>query len=147
MSNSGVYPIDPLTPVGQFRLASGDVISVPFDPVQAGLQDYRMWSDDEIEQFLVSGGDSTNRAIGYAWLQASGAAALESKTVKDYDLAVDLTKRAEDLRKTALFYFNLADQEDSIAGLDEAFEIVSTGTDRDYIDRIEGFPYWPGLRS
>lgn len=147
MSNSGVYPIDPLTPVGQFRLTSGDVISVPFDPVQSGLQNYRLWSDDEIESFLVSGGDSMNKAIGYAWLQSSALASQQSKTVKDYDLAVDLTKRATDLRKTAEFYFGLAAQEDSIAGLDDAFEIVDTGTDRDYVDRIEGFPYWPGLRS
>lgn len=83
MSNRGVYPVDPLTPVGQFRLASGDVISVPLTPPEVGFQDYRMWSDDEITVFLSQGGDSVNRSIGYAWLQASGAAALQSKSVKN----------------------------------------------------------------
>jgi len=145
--NKGVYPLDPLTLVGQFRLASGDVISVPFDPVQAGFQNYTYWSDDEIAQFIVLGGTSQNRAIGYAWLQASAGAALASKTVKDYDLQVDLTKRSEDLRKTAQFYFDLAEGEDVIAGLDDAFEIVNTGTDRELWTGVEGFPYWPGLRG
>lgn len=148
MANSGVYPLDPLTLVGQFRLGYGDVYSVPFDPVQPGLQDYTHFSDAEIAQFIVLGGDSTNRSIGYAYLQAAGAAAMESKSVKDYDLAVDLTKRAEDLRKIALTYFGLADAEDIITGLAEEFIVVDTGTDRDIDDyRVEGFPYWPGLAS
>lgn len=145
--NKGAYPLDPLTLVGQFRLASGDVISVPFDPDQPGFQNYRLWSDEEIAQFVVLGGTSSNRAVGYAWLQAAGAAALQSKSIKDYDLQVDLTKRAGDLRALALVYFGLADSEDAAAGLDEAFEIVDTGTDREYYYRVEGFPYWPGLAS
>lgn len=147
MSNIGVYPLDPDSLVGQFRLGFGDVNSVPLNPVVSGFQDYTNYSDDEILQFLIMGGDSTNRSIGYAYLQASGAAARRSKTVKDYDLAVDLTKRAEDLRKTAEWYFKLAVAEDFVDGAAEDFLIVDTGNDRDYYEQVEGFPFWPGLRS
>jgi len=147
MANSGVYPLDPDTLVGAWRLAYGDVTSVPFDPVVPGFQDYTDYSDDEIAQFIVMGGDSQNRAIGYAYLQQAGAASRQSKTIKDYDLAVDLSKRAEDLRKTAKWYFDLADIEDANSGLEDEFLIVDTGTSDGLYDRIEGFPYWPGLRS
>lgn len=105
--NPGIYPIDATTLVGQFRNGYGDTISVPYSPTQAGFQDYENYSDDEITQFLTLGGDSINRAIGYAYLQESGAAAREGKSVQDYDLKIDLTKRAADLMKLAQFYFNL----------------------------------------
>ncbi len=148
MPNPGVYPLDPTSNVGKFRLLYGDTVSVPLVPPVAGQQDYTTFSDAEIEQFLASGGDSINRSVGYAYLQAAGVAAFSSKSVKDYDLAVDLTKRAEDLRKMAQFYFDLAGEDDAMTGAAEAFLIVNTGTDRDYDDcRVEGFPYWPGLRG
>lgn len=147
MPNIGIYPFDPSSDVGKFRVLFGDTVSVPLDPVVPGYQDYTNYSDAEIETYLATGGDSINRAVGFAYLQAAGAAALESKSVKDYDLAVDLTKRAEDLRKMAQFYFDIADEEDATAGLLEEFIVVSTGTDRDYWCRVEAFPYWPGLRG
>lgn len=145
MANRGVYPLVPTTDVGKFRLSRGDVNSVPLDPVEPGFQDYALYSDDEITVFLEQGASSINRAIGYSYLQASGAASEQSKTVKDYDLAVDLTKRAEDLRKTAQMYFDLADEEDLINGIDDEFLITDTGTDKGLHQRIEAFPYWPGL--
>lgn len=144
MTNRGVYPLDPTTNVGKFRLGRGDVTSVPLSPVESGYQDYAKYSDDEITQYLEMGLDSVNRAIGYSYLQASGAASEQSKTVKDYDLAVDLTKRAEDLRKTAAYYFELADQQDALTGDSDAFVIVDTGDDSTLRTRIEAFPYWPG---
>lgn len=137
-SNSGVYPIDPTTPVGQFRLQYGDTTSVPFDPDTPGFQNYTDYSDAEIEQFLAAGSNSINRAIGYAYLQQAGAASRQSKSVKDYDLAVDLTKRAADLRVTAEMYFGLASQD----GLDEYFNIVTTGTDEWWHwEEANDFPY------
>lgn len=144
MVNKGIAPLDPATPVGQFRLAFGDAESTDLDPVEAGFGDYKFWSDVEIEGFLVQGRDSTNRAIGYAWLKLSGAAALESQSVKDYDLAVDLTKRAGELRATAQYYFGLANDDDVFDGVNDAFDLfdVSTGCGRCNDELAE----WPTCR-
>lgn len=125
--NPGVWPLDPTSPVGQFRIVYGDAESEPYSPVQAGFQNYSELSDAEIEGFLAQGGGSTNRGIGYLYLAMSGQAAKQGRSVKDYDLQVDLTKRAADLRAVAQMWFDMGDDEDLIAG-EDAFEIVNTGT-------------------
>lgn len=140
--NPGTYPLVSTTPVGAFRLMSGDTQSVPFDPPRTGLQNYTFLSDDEIEQFLAQGHAVNSRAIGYWYLSLAGAAAMQSKSVKDYDLQVDLTKRSEDLRRQAQFYFNLAEADDANAGFSEAFFIVPTGRNASYCyHRAEAAPH------
>lgn len=125
--NPGAFPLDPETPVGHFRLLFGDTDSVPYVPVEPGFQNYGELSDAEIESFLIQGGNSTNRAIGFYYLSLAGAAAKTSRSVKDYDLQIDTTKRAADLREVAKWWFDLADGDDAISA-EEAFEIVPTGT-------------------
>lgn len=98
--NKGEAPLNPATAVGQFRVLIGDVESVPLDPVQIGFGDYAMFSDDEIEVFLDRGG-SFEEAVYYGYNSLATSAALEAKTVKDMDLSVDLTKRANELRALA----------------------------------------------
>ena len=126
MSNPGVYPLDPATPVGQFRLLTGDTQSVPLDPPVSGQQDYEKFSDAEIEGYLAAGGDSIPRAIGFAYLYLASQAAMESKSIRDFDLQVDLTKRAADLRAIAQMWFDRGDDDD-LSSAEEAFEIVPTG--------------------
>jgi hypothetical protein len=140
MANVGVYPLDPDTLVGQFRLAYGDTESVPLDPVQPGYQDYTELSDAEIEMFLAQGSNSINRAIGFYYLRMSGEAAKRSKSAKDYDLSLDLTKRAADLRETALFYFGQADASD--AASEDAFIIVPTGRYQEPWPELSERPVW-----
>lgn len=125
--NPGVYPLVPSTPVGQWRLASGDTQSTPYNPVQAGFQDYTYASDAEILQFLALADDSVQGAIGYWYLQLSGAAAREARTVADYDLRISTEKRAADLRATAEFWLSQA----GIAGGGEAFEVAPVGERED----------------
>lgn len=132
----GVYPLDPDTPVGQFRLLSGDVTSVAYDPVEPGYQNYTNFSDDEITQYITQGADNISAAIGYSYLQAAGAAAIQSKSVSDYDLKVDLTKRSEDLRKIAEFWFNRAAVEGAVDGADEYFDIIEL--DPTWQETVEG---------
>ena len=74
----------------------------------------------------------------------SGAAAKKSKSVKDYDLQVDLTKRATDLAKSAQMWFDSADGSDA-ASLEEAFEIVPTGTGYGDIIPEATIPQWGRL--
>lgn len=125
--NPGVYPLEPETPVGQVRLVYGDTHSEPYDPVEPGYQNYDELSDAEIEAFLVAGGGSVNRAIGYYYFSLAGAAAKAAKQIRDYDLQVDTTKRSADLRALGQWWFDRADDDDLIAA-EEGFEIVPTGT-------------------
>lgn len=125
--NPGEYPVDLTSNVGKFRALTGDLNSTPYDPVEPGFQNFEKFSDAEIEAYLEQGGNSIPRAIGFAYLYLAGQAAMQSQSVKDYDLQIDDTKRAADLRAIAQFWFDQADGEEVIAG-EEAFEIVPTGT-------------------
>lgn len=125
--NPGEYPVDLTSDVGRFRALTGDLNSTPYSPVEPGFQNFEKFSDAEIEAYIAQGGDSINRAIGFAYLYLAGQAAMESQSVRDYDLQIDNTKRAADLRAIAQFWFDQADGEDVISG-EEAFEIVPTGT-------------------
>ena len=94
MANSGVYPLDPNTDVGRVRLLIGDTISVPFDPVVPGFQDYTLFSDDEITQFLTAGQDNIYRAAGWAYISLAGAAAQQAESIRDFDLQIDSRQKA-----------------------------------------------------
>jgi len=139
--NPGEFPLDPTSNVGKFRLVYGDTQSTPYDPVEPGFQNYTELSDAEIEAFLTTGGDSINRAIGYYYLSLAGQAALISKSVKDYDLTVDNTKRPAELRALAQWWFDQADNDDSISA-EEGFEIVPTGTSSDSFIPEGTIPIW-----
>lgn len=123
----GVWPLDPTTPVGKFRILYGDTESEPYTPVEPGFQNYEELSDVEITAFLAQGSDNPNRAIGFLYMAMAGRAAKESASIADYDLKVDTTKRATDLRAIAQWWFDQADNDDVIAG-EDAFVIVPTGT-------------------
>lgn len=125
--NPGAYPVDLASPVGQVRAMTGDLNSEPYDPVEPGFQNFLMFSDAEIEGYLTQGNGSVNRAVGFSYLYLSGQAAMESLSVADYDLKVDSTKRAADLRAIAQMWFDQGDSDDVIAA-EEGFVIVPTGT-------------------
>lgn len=125
--NPGVYPLDPTTDVGRFRLLLGDTNAVEFDPPREGVRNYPRLSDEEIEAYIEAGGGSLARGIGFYYMALSGEAAMESQTVKDYDLSVNLTARSGDLRNVALMWFERADSEGE-GEIEDAFEVVPTGT-------------------
>lgn len=125
--NPGEFPVDLASNVGRFRALIGDLNSTTYTPAEPGFQNFEKFSDAEIEAYLAQGGDSINRAIGYAYLYLAGQAAMQSASIKDYDLQIDETKRAADLRAIAQFWFDQADGEDD-ASAEEAFAIVPTGT-------------------
>lgn len=134
--NPGAHPLDPESEVGVFRLLFGDSNSTPYDPTEPGFQNYTFFSDAEIEGFLSLGGDGPgriSRAIGYAYLQLAGSAAMESTMVKDFDLTVDRTKRAADLRALAQFWFDRADDEDDHDGGGDIFDMFDLGGEQDVI--------------
>ena len=116
-----VIPPDPDTETGQFRFLIGDV---EYD-LETGT--YKRFSDGSIQSFLAQGDGNMNRAIGYAYLTLASQAAEQSKTVKDYDLQIDLTKRAGDLRNTAAMWFGMADADDERDGVGDIFDMGVVG--------------------
>lgn len=138
--NPGSVPVDLTSEVGRFRALVGDLDSEPYDPEETGFQNFLKYSDAEIEAYIAQGG-SVTRGIGYAYLYLAGQAAMQSASVKDYDIAIDETKRAADLRAIAQFWFDQADGDDVISA-EEGFEIVPTGTGRgDFIPEA-AIPVW-----
>lgn len=124
--NPGAVPVDLASDVGQFRAMVGDLAYELYSPDEPGFGNFAKFSDAEIEAYIAQGGGSIFRAIGFSYLYLAGQAALESASVKDYDLQVDSTKRAADLRAIAQMWFDKADGED-VSSAEEGFEIVPTG--------------------
>lgn len=124
--NRGIAPPDYSSEVGEVRAHIGDVNYEPFDPDEPGFGVYEMYSDDELEVFLERA-DSVEGAVASAYLQMAGAAAREAKMVKDYDLQVDLVKRADALRRMAELWISKSE-----AGYSDFFEAVDTVVDRVY---------------
>lgn len=139
--NKGVAPPDPETLVGQFRYAYGDTEFVELDPVELGYGNYEELSDTDIEVFLGQGRDNVNRGIGYLYLRLSSLAAKKSRSIKDHDLAVDLTKRAEDLRRSAEMYFEQADAEDAASGALDLFDSFRFGGEDLVVPEAAPTPY------
>lgn len=121
--NPGQFPVDPESDVGKFRALVGDLSSTPYDPVEPGFQDFEKFSDTEIEGYLAQGEGSIPRAIGYSYLYLAGQAALTATSVRDYDLQVDNTKRADGLIAIANMWFGKADEEGA-----DYFDIVPVGS-------------------
>lgn len=124
MSNSGVAPYDPSTPIGKVRVITGDV---EYGAIVGGVAEYEMFSDAEIEAFIVEAEDNILRAAGYGYLALAGRASLKAKTIKDYDLSVDLKAVAAELRKQADDLFKRADEKDKRDGVSDVFELAQTG--------------------
>lgn len=120
--NVGVAPFDATSEVGQFRVLVGDTVYVVTDP---GFGSYKLFGDDEIEVFLAQGG-SVFAAVSLAYFQMAGAAALEAKSVRDFDLQVDLTKRSAELRAMASEWKSRADGD--VAEFFELFPVVDQGS-------------------
>lgn len=106
--NKGVAPPDMESDLGKLRAILGDVEYVSLTPPEQGFGSYRLFGDAELESFLAVG-ESLEMAAYMAYMQLAASAALESKSVKDQDLQIDLTKRATDLRLIAQSWRDRAD--------------------------------------
>ena len=120
----GVYPLDPETPIGQMRLILGDTESTPYDPVEAGFQNYEVFSDDELQALLTMSDDSFPRGVGYAYLKLAGLAANEAVDWRSDDLAMTLSKRSSELRLIAQSWFDRADMQDASEDIFDVFDTL-----------------------
>ena len=120
--NPGVFPLDPDSPVGRFRILYSITAFDEYSPPVEGFVNYRELSDVQIEGYVAQGDGSITRAIGYYLLAQASHHASESKMVKDYDLQVDLRSIADDLRQAAEAWFERADIEEINSGFGDLFE-------------------------
>lgn len=120
--NQGQYPIDYSSDVGRFRVLAGDASG---SPIGDDLASFQYWSDAEIAVYLEDS-SSVYWAIAKAYLALASQAAIESKSVKDYDLQVNLTYRADDLREMARMWEQRAKGDDAEKGLSEVFTLIDT---------------------
>lgn len=127
--NEGIAPPDMETEIGQLRATIGDT---SYTEVSPGVGSYVMFGDDELEVFLSRGGTVLSGA-GFAYLALSAQAALASQSVADYDLRIDTTKRAGDLRAIAQSFFD----QDIASGSGEFFHIVPTGRRSEWAELAE----------
>ena len=131
MTNKGVAPIDPTTPVGQVRINLGDIASVPLDPAEEGYADYANYGDAELEAFLASAADSVPRATGMAYLQLAATYAVAGRSIKTDDLAINTTSRGSDLLAIAQSWLKEAVVQDTAAAASYT-DIVSPYASSDY---------------
>lgn len=105
---------------------SGDTGYTKFDPEVPGVGNFELWSDDEIDGFIAAAAGHVTRAIGYGYLALAARAAVEARSVADYDLKLDTTKTPDALRSTANYYFMQANEEDKRDGGGDIFEVFDT---------------------
>lgn len=134
---TGIAPPDLDSPVGEFRLLLGDT---SYEETNTpGIGKYEQVSDKGIQVYLTQGGQDPKRGLGFLMLSLSAEAAAKSKTVKDYDLMVDLTKRSSDYRRLSEHWFKLAAESGVIAGETDIFD--SFGIDNGPFPHPEASPH------
>lgn len=130
MSGIGQTPPDYSSPSGQFRLLAQDTTYSPLNPAQVGQGLYDLFSDAEVSGYLAMYEDySIYRAVGAAYQGLAGRAAVDAKMVKDYDLQVDLTKRAASLQAIADAMLERAEREDQLSGASSTFGLTEPACD------------------
>jgi hypothetical protein len=129
MSNIGNTPPDFNAPTGKFRLIAQDINYTELSPSVPGQGAYELFSDAEIAGYMSLYPDSLFRAVGTAYRSLAGRAALEAKIVKDFDLQVDLTKKAAALEAAADAFFERADADDLLSGAHSTFGITAPNND------------------
>lgn len=127
MANIGAYPLDPDSPVGIFRLLSGDSNGVPIEPTPPATEpteaQYAIWSDLEIEALISQAGGVIARAIAMGYTQLAAQSASVSSSIRTDDLSVTTTSRSGEFIKLAQFWSDMADKDEELASND-AFDIV-----------------------
>lgn len=130
MPGVGNTPPDYSAPIGQFRLLAQDTNFVDLIPASPGSGTFDLFGDDEISGYLAMyQGYSMYRAVGAAYTGLAARAAMSAKMVKDYDLQVDLTKRAASLQAIADAMLERAEREDQLSGASSTFGLTEPACD------------------
>lgn len=128
-----ITPPDYSTAVGQVRLLIPDVEQLE-DPRNAETAHAYLFSDPQIQAFLVLYGNNVKRAAAQAKLVLATSEALINKVIKTYDFTTDGAKLGAELRAQAKMLQDEANQDDLVDSFD-TFIIVSPTTkwDNDWL--------------
>lgn len=139
MSNDGLIPIDYTSNVGKLRALIGDVDYVPID---SDTGDFASFSDAQLQSFLTIGGSNLANGAGYAYLTLAGQFAAEAIKVTTDDESIDLSSRADQMRKLAAEWFTRGNASDAAGGVDY-FDITYPTFHDDYCN--PELAQWPNL--
>lgn len=110
MANIGIAPPDFTTPIGQLRSIIGDVVYIDLVPPVTGEGDYTNFSDEQLQSFLsMGGGSNLSYGAGYAYLTLAAQFAADAVKAVSDDLSIDLSSRADQMRKLATEWFTRGD--------------------------------------
>ncbi len=126
MANRGAVPLDPSTPVGRLRALLRDTEYTALSPAEPGFGDYEIFSDLDLEAYLIESSDHILRAASRATKSLALEYSAAGKSVKTDDLAIDLRSRGRDLLEVARSFMEDADAEEASEAAD-FFNIVPTG--------------------
>lgn len=138
VDNAGKFPVDYTTDVGLFRVRFGDTVPDTEPTVEEPCAGFVYWSDTEIEGFLAAGKTLT-RAIAISYDSLAVKLILNSEVIKDFDLTVDPTRSATQMRELAKEWNVRADAEEQ-GGLEDFMYVVPDWSERGW-HRPEGAPY------
>lgn len=133
-SNPGVAPPDVSTSVGKMRVALGDSAWVPLVPDVAGMGDYQIFSDAELEVFLELSGDNVPRAIAMAYRQIGASWASTGATIRTDDLSYSAKDSVGNWMNLAAHWDKVAADQEARAANDY-FDLVTPGGDRSAHER------------
>lgn len=140
--NVGVAPPDKDTDVGKMRFALGDSEWVPTDdPAIPGMGQYQLFSDAELETFLLLADGNIARAIAMAYRQIGASWASTGATIKTDDLTYSAKDSVGNWLNLAAYWDKVADDQDARAA-DNYFDLVDLGAVRHGYCKPEAMP-WP----
>lgn len=140
MDPIGAYPIDPATPVGQFRLLSGDSQGTPANPpTTPQTATYQYWSDTEIESFIEAAGGGIPLAISLAYSQMAAHWSSTGATIRTDDLTYSAKDSVGSWLNLANYWRDIADREDE-AAVNDYFDLVPVGRDCTIVPEASAWP-------
>lgn len=108
MTNLGVIPVDPTTPVGTMRNIIGDVTynAIVGDSAHG---DFTNFSDAQLQAFYDTGRQQIEYGVAYCYSTLAAQFAAEAAKVVTADLQIDLTLRAQAMRQIAQQWMDRGD--------------------------------------
>lgn len=140
-TNVGVAPPDISTDIGKMRRALGDSESVPLVPPEAGLGQYQLFADDDLEVFLELADGNISRAIAMAYRQIGASWASTGATIKTDDLTYSAKDSVGNWLALAGYWDKVADDQDERA-INNYFDLVDVGAARRCKPEASPWP-WP----